>query len=95
MGGEFRNVEKIPFVESLLDTPCTAGARSAIDWSEGSKTENALVVDALRIDSKESPNCTFILIVTARTSIRWFSKIQKVCKKVVQNRVPGPTDSIP
>ena len=45
------------------------------------KTESRLVVDALRIGSKESSNCIFILIMTPRMSIRWFSKIKKVRKR--------------
>ena len=65
----------------LLDTPCTAGARSAGWVWNTAKIEISLVVDALEICSKQSSNLTFILIMTPRTSIRWFSKTKKVAKK--------------
>ena len=64
-----------------LDTPCTAGARSAIDWSERVKTENRLVVDALRIGSKESSNCTFILIWRHQRQFDDFQSFKKCVKR--------------
>ena len=72
----------------ILDTPCTAGARSAIDWSERVKNEECIGRRCTRIDTKEFPNCTFILIMTPRTSIRWFFKDFKKLQKTGPKRGP-------
>ena len=46
---------------------------------KGLKTENALVVDALGMGLKESPNCTFILIVTPQFDD--FQRFKKCAKR--------------
>ena len=79
---------KIVFSLFLLDTPCTAGARSAIDWSERVKNGEQIGRRCTENWLQRIIKLHFYFDLTPPTSIRWFSKIQKVRKRVVQNRVP-------